>query len=154
MRGVAEFENLLHDFRVTEDLLDRYLFAPEPAAQLLVGSVGDEICGYALYFYNFSSFQGRPGMYLEDVYVEPSARGKGLGKALLFEVFRAARESGCQRCDWLVLDWNERARQFYESLGAKTLDDWRLCRLEAAAMTALLENDESGGSPADPGGRD
>ena len=81
-------------------------------------------------------------MYLEDVYVEPSARGKGLGKALLVEVVRAAREKGCERCEWMVLDWNERATQFYESLGARLLCDWRLCRMDAAAMTELAENDQ------------
>ena len=142
MRGLAEFEKLLDEFRVTKELLERYLFAQEPAAELLVGYIGDEICGYALFLHNFSSFQGRPGIYLEDVYVEPSARGKGLGKALLVEVVRVARERGCRRCEWIVLDWNERAKQFYESLGAKPLNDWRLCRMDVAAMNELLEKDQ------------
>jgi len=141
MRGLAEFEDLLDEFRVTEELLARHLMGPQPAAELLVGFLGDEICGYAIYFHNFSSFQGRPGVYLEDVYVEPSARGRGLGKALLLEVLRAARESGCQRCEWIVLDWNERAKQFYESLGANVLNDWRLCRIEADAMRQLSANE-------------
>jgi GNAT superfamily N-acetyltransferase len=104
----------------------------------------DEIRGYALFFQSFSSFQGRPGMYLEDVYVEPSARGKGLGKALLVEVIRTARERGCRRCEWIVLDWNQRAKQFYESLGAKVLGDWRLWRMDGEAMDDLLDSEKIG----------
>ena len=141
MKGLAEFENLLSEFRVTEALLERYLFAREPAAELLVGSVGEEIHGYALFFHNFSSFLGRPGMYLEDVYVEPSARGKGLGKAMLVEVIRIARARGCRRSEWVVLDWNQRAKHFYESLGAEILSDWRLCRMGEVAMDRLLSGD-------------
>lgn len=139
MKGLAEFENLLDEFRVTADLLDRHLFGDAAAAELLVGYMGSEIRGYALFYQNFSSFQGRPGMYLEDVYVEPDARGKGLGKGLLLEVLRIAQERGLRRCDWIVLDWNDRAKEFYESLGAKVLTDWRLCRLEAGAMKKLLD---------------
>lgn len=142
MRGLAKFEKLLDEFRVTEALLERHLFLQEPAAELLVGCLSDEIRGYALFFQNFSSFQGRPGMYLEDVYVEPCARGKGLGKALFEEVIRTARARGCRRCEWIVLDWNERAKRFYESLGARPLSDWRLCRIDATAMDEVLSNEE------------
>lgn len=142
MRGLAEYEKMLDQFLVTEELLIRHLFTGEPAAELLVGYIGDEIQGYALFYQNFSTFLGRPGIYLEDIYVEPSARGKGLGKALLLEVIRTTLERGCQRCDWMVLDWNEQAIQFYESLGAKLLGDWRLCRMEADAMKELLAYDQ------------
>ena len=142
MRGLAEFEKLLAEFRVTEALLEQYVFASAPAAELLVGSLGDEIRGYALFFHNFSSFQGRPGVYLEDVYVEPSARGKGLGKALLRKVISTGRARGCRRCEWIVLDWNQRAKQFYESLGANILSDWRLCRMDEVAMDSLVSNFE------------
>jgi GNAT superfamily N-acetyltransferase len=142
MKGLAEFEKLLDQFRVTEDLLERYLFSDDPVAELLVGFLGDEIRGYALFFRNFSSFQGRPGIYLEDIYVEPEARGKGLGKALLIEVIRTARERRFRRCEWMVLDWNQGAKQFYQSLGAKILDDWRLCRMDTAAMDKLLDNEQ------------
>ena len=141
MRGLAEFEKLLDQFRVTEALLEQYLFIREPSAELLLGCIGEEIHGYALFFPNFSSFQGRPGMYLEDVYVEPCARGKGLGRALLVEVMRIARARGCRRSEWLVLDWNERARHFYESIGAEILSDWRLCRMDEAAMKRLVSGD-------------
>jgi GNAT superfamily N-acetyltransferase len=142
MKGLAEFEKLLDEFRVTESLLERHLFSQEPAAELLVGFLGDEICGYALFFQNFSSFQGRPGMYLEDVYVEPGVRGKGLGKALLVEVIRTARARGYRRCEWMVLDWNQGAKQFYQSFGAKILSDWRLCRMDATVMDKLLDNEQ------------
>lgn len=140
MKGLAEYEKLLDQFRGTEALLERYLFSQEPAAELLIGFLGDDIRGYALFFRNFSSFQGRTGIYLEDIYVEPEARGKGLGKALLIEVIRTARARGCRRCEWMVLDWNQRAKQFYQSLGADILGDWRLCRMDAAAMDKLLDN--------------
>jgi len=141
MKGLAEFEKLLDEFRVTEALLERYLFTREPLAELLVGCLGEEIHGYALFFHNFSSFQGRPGIYIEDVYVEPCARGKGLGKALLVEVIRIARARGCRRSEWIVLDWNQRAKHFYESLGAEILSDWRLCRMDEIAMNRLLSGD-------------
>ena len=142
MKGLAEFEKLLDQFRVTEALLERYLFCREPAAELFVGFLGDQIRGYALFLRNFSSFQGRPGIYLEDIYVEPGARGKGLGKALVVEVIRTARTRGSRRCEWMVLDWNQRAKQFYQSLGANILGDWRLCRMDAAAMDKLLDNEQ------------
>ena len=138
MRGLAEYEKLLENFHVTEALLVRYLFSENPTAELLVGVIGGDIHGYALFYQNFSSFLGRPGIYLEDVYVAPSVRGMGLGKALLAEVIRIALKRGCQRCDWTVLDWNEPAIYFYESLGANLLHEWRLCRIEAEAMERLI----------------
>jgi GNAT superfamily N-acetyltransferase len=139
MRGLAEFEKMLDEFQVTEELLDRHLFARDAVAELFVGCVDDEVRGYALCFYNFSSFQGRPGMYIEDIYVEPSARGQGLGKALMLHIVRLALERGCRRCDWVVLDWNEQARQFYQSLGARPLSEWTLYRMDGDAMNDLLK---------------
>ena len=141
MKGLAEFEKLLDQFSVTTDLLERHLFGEAAAAELLIGYLDDDICGYALFFHNFSTFLGRPGMYLEDVYVEPGARGKGLGKALLLEVLRTARERGCARCEWIVLDWNERARHFYESLGARPLGDWILYRMDEEALKHILKKE-------------
>lgn len=138
MRGLAEYEKLLDKFHVTEAFLLRYLFSENPTAELLVGMINDDIHGYALFYQNFSSFLGRPGIYLEDIYVSPNERGKGLGKALLAEVIRIALNRGCQRCDWTVLDWNEPAKQFYKSLGANLLHEWRLCRIEAEAMEKLI----------------
>jgi GNAT superfamily N-acetyltransferase len=142
MRGLAEFEKLLKEFRVTEELLERYLFAQGAVAELFVGYIDNEIRGYALCFPNFSTFQGRPGMYIEDIYVEPNARGRGLGKAFILHILRLARERGCRRCDWMVLDWNERAKHFYQSLGAKPLGDWTLYRMDEAAMNELLESNQ------------
>jgi GNAT superfamily N-acetyltransferase len=139
MRELADFEQLLGEFRVTEELLARYLFGDPAAAEIFVGYTGKQLCGYALFFHNFSSFRGRPGIYLEDIYVEPGARGQGMGKALLLEVVRIAVERGCPRCDWVVLDWNERAKQFYESLGAKPLNDWTLYRMDEATLNKVLE---------------
>ncbi len=143
MKGLAEFEKLLDQFSVTTDLLERYLFGDAAVAELLIGYIEDDICGYALFFHNFSTFLGRPGIYLEDVYVEPDARGMGLGKALLLEVLRTARKRGCARCEWIVLDWNERAKKFYESMGARPLGDWILYRMDEAGLKRLLEK-ESG----------
>ena len=143
MRGLAEYEHLLDQFHVTEELLERYVFGPDAMTELFVGSIDGEVRGYAMIFHNFSSFHGRPGMYVEDIYVEPDARGRGLGKAMLMHIIRLARERGCPRCDWVVLDWNEPAQRFYESLGAKPLRDWRLYRMDAAAMDALLEGRQS-----------
>ncbi len=141
MKALAEFENLLHEFKVTESLLERYFFSGKPAAELLVGYLGEEIHGYAVFFQNFSTFQGRPGIYIEDIYVDSNSRGRGLGKALIVEVIKIARERGCRRSEWVVLDWNQRAKDFYDSLGAKILSDWRLCRMDDAAMDRLLSVD-------------
>lgn len=138
MRELAEFEELLDEFLVTEELLVQYLFGEEAIAGLLIGLVGDRISGYAFYFHNFSTFRGRPGMYLEDLYVEPNARGCGLGKALLLEVARLAKSQGCPRFEWVVLDWNKSAQEFYESLGAKPLDGWTIYRMDQAALHNLF----------------
>jgi GNAT superfamily N-acetyltransferase len=140
MRGLAEYEKLLDEFKATEALLEQHLFAPDAMAELFVGYLDNEVRGYALCFHNFSTFEGRPGMYIEDIYVEPEARGRGLGKALMLHIVRLARERDHRRCDWVALDWNKRARQFYESLGARPLSDWVYYRLDETAMDALLEN--------------
>ena len=141
MKGLAEFEKLLDEFHVTVDLLERHLFGEAASAELLVGFLDDEICGYALFFHNFSTFRGRPGMYMEDIYVEPGARGRGLGRALLIEVLRIARERECVRCEWIVLDWNERAKNFYESIGARPLEDWVLYRIDEESVKRLLQKE-------------
>jgi GNAT superfamily N-acetyltransferase len=133
MRELAEFENLLDEFYVTAELLKQHLFGKHPAAELLVGYMENRICGYALYFYNFSTFEGRPGMYLEDIYVEPNARGCGLGKALFSKVENIAKERGCRRFDWVVLNWNKKAQDFYKSRGAESLDNWSLYRMKISS---------------------
>ena len=115
---------------LTEDLLREALFGAAPAVEGLVATVGAEIAGYALFFHNFSSWRGRRGIYLEDIFVRPEMRGRGLGKALLAEVRRIARERGCARIEWVVVDWNQPAIDFYLSQGAQAVDGWTLYRLD------------------------
>ena len=140
MKGLAEFEELLDTFYATEELLEQAVFSDNPAVEVLVGRLDGEIKGYALFFHNFSSFLGRPGMYLEDIYVEPDSRGSGLGKQLLVEVARIAKERGCHRLEWLVLDWNEKAIRFYDSLGAKPLNGCTVYRMDQDAITTLIND--------------
>jgi GNAT superfamily N-acetyltransferase len=136
IRGLAEYERLADRVNLDEDRLRLSLFGPQPFAETLLAEEGGVVVGYALFFPNFSTFRGEPGMYLEDLFVEPAHRGKGHGKALLAAVARRAIERGCERLDWAVLDWNEPAIRFYRSLGAITLDHWTLYRLAGEALTA------------------
>ena len=133
---LAEFEQLAHLLEVTADKLAPHLFGPRPAAECVVGEVGGEVVGFALFFTNFSTFLARPGLYLEDLYVRPAHRGTGLGKALLSHLGRLAAERGCGRFEWSVLDWNANAIAFYESLGATVLPDWRICRISGERLAA------------------
>ena len=126
---LAEFEKLLDQVIADPDTLRDALFSEKPAAEALVAIDGKEVVGYAIFFHNFSTFSGRRGMYLEDIYVQPGQRGKGLGKGLLNRVLEIAKERDCPRCDWQVLDWNQRAIDFYESIGAEILSEWRLARV-------------------------
>jgi GNAT superfamily N-acetyltransferase len=140
IRGLAEYERMLDQVQATEDQLRASLFPSggrAPDAHCVIGSVDGVPAGFALYFFNYSTFMGRPGLYLEDLFVKPEHRGAGLGKALLLHLAALARERGCGRMEWAVLDWNEPAIGFYESLGAKRLREWQLCRLDAAALERL-----------------
>ena len=140
IRGLAEYERMLDQVETTEELLRASLFPGSggaPAAHCVIGSVDGTPAGFALYFFNYSTFLGRPGLYLEDLFVKPEHRGAGLGKALLLHLAALARARGCGRMEWSVLDWNEPAIGFYESLGAKRLLDWQICRLDAAALERL-----------------
>lgn len=136
IRDLAEYEKLSHEVAATEHDLERHLFPDDghPAASVLIGEIDGRPQGYALYFRNFSTFLGRPGLWLEDLFVRPAARGKGLGKALLAHLASIASEHGYGRVEWAVLDWNAPAIAFYESLGARILSDWRVCRLTGPAM--------------------
>ena len=134
IRELAEYERLLHMVVATEESLQRSLFGSQPYAEALLAEVGGEAVGFALYFHNFSTFLGKPGLYLEDLFVKPSFRGRGIGKALLSRVARIAVERDCGRMEWSVLDWNEPSIRFYESLGAKPLDDWTIFRLTGDAL--------------------
>jgi GNAT superfamily N-acetyltransferase len=126
---LAEFEKLTHLLQVTPDTLRPHLFGERPVAEAMVAEQGDAVLAFALFFTNFSTFLGRPGLYLEDLFVEPAHRGKGIGKALLTRLARLAAERGYGRFEWSVLDWNESAIRFYEHMGATVMPDWRICRI-------------------------
>lgn len=141
IRGLAEYERLLHVCEVTEDRLRRTLFGDRPAAEVWLAYAGDEAgeecAGFALFFTNYSTFLGKPGLYLEDVFVKPHLRRKGIGLALLRKLASIARERDYGRMEWSVLDWNDPAIQFYKKLGAVPLEDWTMFRLTGEALSAF-----------------
>ena len=137
IRALAEYEKLAEEVRFDEAKLGEKLFGERPYAEVLIGEVDGAAMGFALFFHNFSTFEGRPGIYLEDLFVRPEALGKGLGKALLAELARIAVERDCARLEWWVLDWNEPSIGFYESLGARPMDEWTVMRVDGAALQAL-----------------
>ena len=134
---LAVFEKLEHLLEVTPQSLAPQLFGPRPAAECVVAEVEGRVVAFALFFHNFSTFLGRPGLYLEDLYVQPAHRGRGLGGALLRHLGALALERGCGRFEWSVLDWNAQAIAFYERMGAQLLPDWRICRVTGGALRAL-----------------
>ena len=137
IRDLARYERLEHAVVATDDDLRRWLFGDRPMAEVILARAGGEPVGFALFFANFSTFLGRPGIYLEDLYVRESARGRGIGTALLTHLARVALERGWGRVEWAVLDWNRPALEFYRRLGAVTLDDWRICRLTGEVLERL-----------------
>jgi GNAT superfamily N-acetyltransferase len=137
IRDLAEYERLAHEVRFDEAVLEAKLFGPRPFAEVLIGEIEGVAQGFALFFHNFSTFEGKPGVYLEDLFVRPEARGAGLGKALLKKLAAIAVERDCARLEWSVLDWNEPAIQFYKALGAKPMDEWTVYRVDGAALTGL-----------------
>ena len=134
---LAEYERLAREAVVTETLLSESLFGPRPAAEVLLAHVDAEPAGFAVTFPSFSTFLGRPGLYLEDLYVRPAWRGLGVGRALLAEVGRIARARGGGRLEWSVLDWNAPAIAFYRRLGAIPMDEWTVFRVTGAALDRL-----------------
>ncbi|HEU0124337.1 MAG TPA: GNAT family N-acetyltransferase [Bryobacteraceae bacterium] len=139
IQGLAEYEKLSHACQATEEGLLATLFGPRPFAEVLLAEVEGAAVGFALYFYNYSTFRAKPGIYLEDLYVLPERRGSGVGKALLQELARVAVQRGCARLEWSVLDWNEPAIAFYRSLGAEPQEEWTTYRLTDAALTRLAQ---------------
>jgi GNAT superfamily N-acetyltransferase len=137
IRDLARYERLEYAVVATEDDLRTWLFGERPLAEVIIARVEGEPLGFALFFPNFSTFLGRPGIYLEDLFVRESARGRGIGKALLTHLARLASARGWGRVEWAVLDWNRPAIEFYRRLGAVTLDDWRICRLTGEALEKL-----------------
>ena len=137
IRELAEYEKLTHVMTATEAALRRDLFGERRYAEVLIGRLEGRTVGYALFFHSYSTFMGKPGIYLEDIYVTPAARGKGVGKALLCDVARIARDRNCGRLEWSVLDWNTPSIEFYESLGAAPLDGWTMYRMDEATIARL-----------------
>ena len=137
IRGLAAYENLADHCVATEDGLADSLFGDAPAAEVLLGRENAEPVGFALFFYNFSTFLGRKGLYLEDLFVLPSHRGRGYGRALLVYLARKAVDERCGRFEWAVLDWNAPAIAFYQALGAVLLPDWRISRVTGESLTRL-----------------
>jgi len=139
IKELAEYERLPHEVVATEEILKETLFGARPFAEVLFALYDDQPVGYALFFHSFSTFLGRPGVYLEDLYVRPSMRGNGIGKALLAYLARLAVERKCGRLEWAVLNWNEPAIGFYEKLGARAMDEWTVYRLAGDALKRLAE---------------
>jgi GNAT superfamily N-acetyltransferase len=134
IRDLAEYEKLSHECVADEAKLRAAMFGPRACAEALLGFADGEPAAFAVFFQNFSTFLARPGIYLEDLFVRPAFRRRGYAKALLAHLAREANRRGCGRFEWTVLDWNRPAIEFYESLGAKVLPDWRVCRLTGDAL--------------------
>jgi GNAT superfamily N-acetyltransferase len=139
VRELAVYEKLEQHARATPDDFRRHLFGPRPAAEAAVAEVEGEPIGFALWFSTFSTFRGQPGLYLEDIFVKPGFRGRGIGKGLLAAVARRAVERGCGRLEWSVLDWNAPAIGFYRSLGARPMDEWTVYRIDDEPLRRLAE---------------
>ena len=137
IKELAEYERMSDDVIATEDGLRRTLFGAHPAAEVVVGYAGAEPAGFALSFHNYSTFLGKPGLYLEDLFVVPTFRGRGYGKALLVHLAKIAVERDCGRFEWSVLDWNEPAIGFYKKLGATPMDAWKIMRVTGDALHRL-----------------
>ena len=137
IRELAEYEKLAHQVVATEEDIRNSLFGPRPAAECLIAEFDGAPAGFALFFHNFSTFLGKPGIYLEDLYVKPELRGKGIGRKLLAHLAQLTVSRGCGRFEWAVLDWNEPAIGFYRSIGARMLDDWKINRLTGEALERL-----------------
>lgn len=141
IRKLAEYERLLDKVRATEAGLRDSLFGPRPAAEVVLAYDNERPVGFALFFHNYSTFLGQPGIYLEDLYVDQDQRGRGYGKALLAHLARLAEERNCGRLEWSVLDWNEPSINFYKSLGAVPMEEWTVFRLTGDALAQLARTE-------------
>ncbi len=137
IRKLADYEKLAHEVRFDDAALRRHLFGLRPAAEVLIGEVDGTPAGFALFFQTFSTFEGKPGIWLEDLFVEPHARGAGLGRALLSRLAALVIERGGARLEWNVLDWNELGKGFYRTIGAAHVDGWERWRMQDSALEAL-----------------
>ncbi len=139
IRDLATYERAPDDVTATEERLREVLFGAKPSAEVLIAREGDEAVGFAVFFHNFSTWLGKPGLYLEDLFIRPEKRGHGYGRALLVQLARIAKERGCGRMEWAVLDWNEPAIGFYRKLGAVPLHEWTVFRLTTDEIARLAE---------------
>ena len=140
IRDLATYERAPNDVVATEKGLQEVLFGAGPAAKVVIAFENTKPVGFAVYFFNFSTWLGRPGLYLEDLFVKPEMRGRGYGRALLVHLAKIARDHNCGRMEWAVLTWNDSAIQFYKKVGAGSLDDWRVFRLTSDAIRRLAES--------------
>ena len=140
IRDLAAYERAPNEVTATKEQLVDVLFGKKPAAEVLLAFENETPVGFAVFFHNFSTWLGRPGLYLEDLFVKPEMRGKGYGRALLVDLAKIARERGCGRMEWAVLDWNDPAIQFYRKLGAKPMDAWTVFRLTHDGIAKLAES--------------
>ena len=146
IHDLATYERAPDEVTATEEQLNQVLFGPRPAAEVVLALEGNAPVGFAVFFHNFSTWLGRPGVYLEDLFVKPQERGKGYGRALLVHLAKIARDRGCGRMEWAVLNWNEPAIQFYRTLGAKPMHEWtvfRLTRDEIIRLSEATKKDDS-----------
>ena len=139
IESLAEYEKLRHECVATEDALRATLFGEHPSAEVLIANIDEVPQGFALFFHNYSTFLAQPGIFLEDLFVKPEARGKGVGRALLSSLGRLAVERNCARLEWNVLDWNELAISFYKGIGAVPMEEWTTFRLTGDALKKLAE---------------
>ena len=139
IRALATYERAPHEVTATPEILKETLFGKKPSAEVLLLFENDVAAGFALFFHNFSTWIGRPGLYLEDLFVRPEHRGKGYGRALLIHLAKIARDRGCGRMEWAVLNWNEPAIQFYRKLGAKPMNEWTVFRLTRDEIASLAD---------------
>jgi GNAT superfamily N-acetyltransferase len=137
IRELAEYERLAHEVTATEDDLRESLSGPQPIIEVIIAEADGGVAGYALFFHNYSTFLCKRGVYLEDLFVRPPFRGRGIGKLLLSHLARLAVDRGCRRFEWAVLDWNESAIQFYRSLGAEPMNNWTVFRIDDDALKRL-----------------
>ena len=142
IRALATYERAPDEVTATEAQLNEVLFGPKPAAEVLLALENERAVGFAVFFHNFSTWLGKPGLYLEDLFVRPEDRGKGYGRALLVQLARIARDRRCGRMEWAVLDWNEPAINFYRKLGAKPMDEWTVFRLTPDDIAELADSSD------------
>ncbi len=139
IRELAEYEKLSHEVVATQEDIQKSLFGERPYAEVVIGEYDDSPVAFALFFHNYSTFLGKPGLYLEDLFVRPKMRGKGLGKVMLSYLAHLARRRGCGRLEWWVLDWNEPAISFYRSIGAVAMDEWTVQRVDGESLDILAK---------------